>query len=339
MTSKEIIKRIIHHDSPERLGMDFLCGYPSDIKRISGGKYVNPKYSQYQEFGEYPELLAKVPHFKGEVRMTYDGNIYGRLGGKTKGECVKGVLQDGWELVDSYELPVIDEEYDKYLESQNYKDSDKYILSTLPFAVFSPLRDARLMNNALMDIILEPENICVFLEKITDFNLRVISRAAKNGADGAIIFDDLGMQHALFFSPDMFRDIFKPYYKKLADELHNNGMDFFLHSCGKVTDIIPDFIEIGVDVFQFDQPELHGSEFLAKNYGDKATFYSPVDAQMIMPTGDRKIIEEGAMRMVNAFKSVGGGLIAMDYGNWQDLNVLPEWQQWARDVIINNITL
>ena len=319
--------------------MDFLCGYSSDIKRISGGKYVNPKYSQYQEFGEYPELLAKVPHFNGEVRMTYDGNIYGRLGGKTKGECVKGVLQDGWELVDSYELPVIDEEYDKYLESQNYKDSDKYILSTLPFAVFSPLRDARLMNNALMDIILEPENICVFLEKITDFNLRVISRAAKNGADGAIIFDDLGMQHALFFSPDMFRDIFKPYYKKLADELHNNGMDFFLHSCGKVTDIIPDFIEIGVDVFQFDQPELHGSEFLAKNYGDKATFYSPVDAQMIMPTGDRKIIEEGAMRMVNAFKSVGGGLIAMDYGNWQDLNVLPEWQQWARDVIINNINL
>ena len=339
MTSKEIIKRIIHHDSPERLGMDFLCGYPSDIKRISGGKYVNPKYSQYQEFGEYPELLAKVPHFNGEVRMTYDGNIYGRLGGKTKGECVKGVLQDGWELVDSYELPVIDEEYDKYLESQNYKDSDKYILSTLPFAVFSPLRDARLMNNALMDIILEPENICVFLEKITDFNLRVISRAAKNGADGAIIFDDLGMRHALFFSPDMFRDIFKPYYKKLADELHNNGMDFFLHSCGKVTDIIPDFIEIGVDVFQFDQPELHGSEFLAKNYGDKATFYSPVDAQMIMPTGDRKIIEEGALRMVNAFKSVGGGLIAMDYGNWQDLNVEPEWQQWARDVIIENASI
>ena len=339
MTSKEIIKRIIHHDSPERLGMDFLCGYPSDIKRISGGKYVNPKYSQYQEFGEYPELLAKVPHFNGEVRMTYDGNIYGRLGGKTKGECVKGVLQDGWELVDSYELPVIDEEYDKYLESQNYKDSDKYILSTLPFAVFSPLRDARLMNNALMDIILEPENICVFLEKITDFNLRVISRAAKNGADGAIIFDDLGMQHALFFSPDMFRDIFKPYYKKLADELHNNGMDFFLHSCGKVTDIIPDFIEIGVDVFQFDQPELHGSEFLAKNYGDKATFYSPVDAQMIMHTGDRKIIEEGALRMVNAFKSVGGGLIAMDYGNWQDLNVEPEWQQWARDVIIENASI
>ena len=336
MTSKEIIKRIIHHDAPPRIGFDFLGDNPRDIKRISGGRYINPAFHKYKEFGEYPEILEKVPSFKGEVRVTYDGNIYGRLGGRTKGECVKGSLEDGWELLDSYTLPVIDEEYDKELESRNYGDSEQYILSTLPFAVFSPLRDARLMNNALMDIILEPENISKFLDKVTDFTVSVIKRAAKNGADGAIIFDDLGMQHALFFSPDMFKEIFKPYYKKLADELHKNGMDFFLHSCGKVTDLIPDFIEIGVDVFQFDQPELHGVELLAEKYGRKATFYSPVDAQMIMPTGDRRIIEEGARRMVDAFTAVGGGLIAMDYGNWQDLDVLPEWQQWARDVIIAN---
>ena len=204
--------------------------------------------------------------------------------------------------------------------------SDRF-LASLPFAIFSPLRDARLIDNALMDIILEPENICRFLDKITDFTVEVIKRVAKNGADGVIIYDDLGMQHALFFSPDMFREVFKPYYKKIVDAVHNSGMDFFLHSCGKVTDIIPDFIEIGVDVFQFDQPELHGSKYLADNFGKKATFYSPVDAQKIMPTGDRKIIEEGAKNMVDAFKAVGGGLIAMDYGNWQDLNVEPEWQQ------------
>ena len=337
MTDREIIKRIIHHDAPPRLGMDFLMGNPCDIIRISGGKYVHSKCTPYQEFKEYPDLLARVPHFKGEVRMTYDGNIYGRLGGKTKGECVKGALQDSWDLLESYELPIIDEEYDRKLECNNYKASDKYVLSTLPFAVFSPLRDARLMSNALMDIILEPENISAFLEKITSFTVEVIHRAAKNGADGAIIFDDLGMQHALFFSPDSFREIFKPFYKIIADELHSCGMDFFLHSCGKVTDIIPDFIDLGVDVFQFDQPELHGVEYLAKNFGDKATFYCPVDAQSIMPTGNREIIEDGARRMVDAFKAVGGGLIAMDYGNWQDLNVCPEWQQWARDIIINRI--
>ena len=339
MTSKEIIKRIIHHDSPPRIGMAFLGDNPCDVKRMPSGKYYHPLYKQYAEFGDYPELREKVPHFNGELRVTYDGNIYGRLGGKTKGECVKGSLQDDWSLLDRYILPEIDEEFDKELEKRNYKASDKYMLASLPFAIFSPLRDARLMDNALMDIILEPENICRFLDKITDFTVEVIKRVAKNGADGVIIYDDLGMQHALFFSPDMFREVFKPYYKKIVDAVHNSGMDFFLHSCGKVTDIIPDFIEIGVDVFQFDQPELHGSKYLADNFGKKATFYSPVDAQKIMPTGDRKIIEEGAKNMVDAFKAVGGGLIAMDYGNWQDLNVEPEWQQWARDVIIGNASI
>ena len=58
-----------------------------------------------------------------------------------------------------------------------------------------------------------------------------------------------------------------------------------------------------------------------------------------MPTGDRRVIEDGAKNMVDAFKAVGGGLIAMDYGNWQDLNVEPEWQQWARDVIIENASI
>jgi len=43
--------------------------------------------------------------------------------------------------------------------------------------------------------------------------------------------------------------------------------------------------------------------------------------------------------MVNNFKKCGGSLIAKDYGSWQDLNVLPEWQQWARDVIIANAAI
>ena len=64
-----------------------------------------------------------------------------------------------------------------------------------------------------------------------------------------------------------------------------------------------------------------------------------LDIQKIMPTGDRKIIEEGAKHMVDAFKATGGSLIVKDYHNWQDLNVKPEWQQWARDIVIANAKL
>ena len=337
MTSKELIKKIIHHENPPRIGFNFWGeARPSDIAMVPSVKFVHPKLAKYADWGYYPEIVKQVPNFKGEVRVCPDGNIYGRFDGKTKGECIKGALQDGWELLDTYELPILDEQSDKEIEARGYQKSDKYMLTTLMYAVFAPLRDCRHMDNALMDVLLEPENVCRFLDKMTDLSIESIRRAKKNGADGAIIYDDLGMQHALFFSPDNFREIFKPFYKKLADELHRNDMDFFVHSCGKVTELIPDFIEAGVDVFQFDQPELHGSEFLAKEYGDKAAFYCPVDIQKIMPTGDKKIIQDGAKSMVDAFKKYGGSLIVKDYGPWGDINVKDEWAQWACDAVVEN---
>ena len=339
MTSKEIIKRIIHHNNPPRVGFSFTGNNPSDILIASGVKLIRPDALQYSEWGYYPELLAQVPHFKGEVRIVADGSIYGRLEGKTKGECVKGALQDGWEGLESYTLPVIDEEHNKKVHDNNYGQSDKYVLMGLPIAVFSPIRDIRHMDNALMDILLEPENICALLDRITDLSVEIIGRFAENGADGVMIWDDLGMQHALFFSPDSFREIFKPYYKKLADAIHSHGMDFFVHSCGKVTEIIPDFIEAGVDVFQFDQPELHDSAVLAEKFGKQAAFFCPVDIQKVMATGDKKLIEEGAKYMVDNFKSCGGSLIAKDYAPWSDIDVKEEWAQWARDEIIRNANI
>ena len=337
MNSKEIIKRVIHRDMPPRIGFNFTAaGQPSDIQFIDVTGVCVPEYKKYREFGRYPELLAKVGNFSGEVCLYKEGNIYGRFDQKTKGECIKGVLQDGWELLETYAFPEFDMELERSLAQYDYTGSDKYLISGLPFAVFAPLRDMRHMDNALMDIILEPEYITVLLDRLCEINIEAIRRYAKRGTDAAMIWDDLGTQTSTFFSPNAFREVFKPYYKKLADELHNNGMDFIVHSCGKTTSLIPDFIEAGVDMLQFDQPELHGIDTLAGQFGDKISFYCPVDIQMVMPTGDRELIEASALKMVESFKKSGGGLVAKDYSNWDDINVKPEWQQWARDVIIKN---
>ncbi len=339
VTSREIIRRILRHQDAPRIGFDFLGDNPTDFRGAPGASFRHPLYERYAEWGRYPELLEQVPGFSGEVKMSFSGNIFGRFDQKTQGECIKGALQDGWELLDRYELPSLDPDYEAKLAAAQLRGSDRYVLTGLPFAVFAPLRDSRHMDNALMDTLLEPDNVRAFLDRITDLSVQAIRIAGRNGVDGAIIYDDLGMQHAMFFSPDTFRALFKPYYKKLADALHESGMDFFVHSCGRVTDVIPDFIEAGVDAFQFDQPELHTSALLAGEFGRKAAFYCPVDIQKIMPTGDRKVIEEGAVHMVETFKACGGSLIVKDYGNWQDLNVEPEWQQWARDAVIRHAWL
>ena len=336
MNSKELLFRIINHDHPPRVGFDFSGNNPSDILHVPAAVLTRPGENHMKAWGRNPALVKQVPDFSGELMMTDMGNIFGRFDQKTKGECLKGALQDGWELLESFVPPSVDEVKDLELEKAGYGQSDKFVLGGLPIAIWSSLRDTRRINQALEDTLLEPEYIKLFLDKLIKIAEDIIRRAHKNGVNGIMICDDLGTQNDLFFSPDTFRSIFKDYYKKMADELHNRGMKFFMHSCGRVYKIVPDLIDAGVDVFQFDQPELSGSHVWAQEFRQEAAFYCPVDIQKIMITGDEKIIKEGALYMVEQFKKHGGSLIAKDYPTWNDLNVLPEWQQWARDVIIAN---
>ena len=339
MKGKEHIKQIITHDDPPRIGFDFLGNNPRDIQYIEITRLVRPDSKELETWNRSPLLTSRVPWFSGELMLTPMGDIYGRLDGKTKGECIKGALQDGWEFLDTWVPPVIDEKTTAKLETAGFKESDKYILCGLPVAIFSSLRDCRHMDNALMDTILEQENVRIFLDRIIDLAVNILNMEYRSGIDGIIIFDDMGTQNSLFFSPQTFKDLFKLYYKKLANEIHNRNMDFFLHSCGRVYDIVGDFIDAGVDVFQFDQPELSGSDVWAQEFGRQAVFYCPVDIQKIMSTGNRQLIEEGALNMVKYFKACGGSLIAKDYPSWSDINVKDEWAQWARDIIIANADL
>ncbi|MCL2834323.1 MAG: hypothetical protein FWD78_14215 [Treponema sp.] len=202
MTSREIIQRIINHDHPPRIGFDFLGDNPADILNVPAAAMKRPDGIEIEKWGRDPALAAQVPEFTGELKMTLMGNIFGRFNQKTQGECVKGALQDGWELLENLILPVIDIERDRELEKQNWAGSGKYIQAGMPFAVWSPLRDMRHIDQALMDTILEPGYVKIFLEKITDLAVKIIDRAHKKGAHAIMIADDLGTQKDIFFGPE-----------------------------------------------------------------------------------------------------------------------------------------
>ena len=115
-----------------------------------------------------------------------------------------------------------------------------------------------------------------------------IHLAGKAGADGIFIGEDMGTQTGLLFSPRMFRHYFKAMYTRLLAIAHDYGMKVFLHSCGQNWAIVPDLLDAGVDVFQFDQPTLYDMPKLAALLRERnAALWSPVDIQKILPTGDR----------------------------------------------------
>ena len=333
MTSKEIIKRVIAHDAPPRFGFAFLNH--TDFKGVRNRRLINLPENPYDAWGKYPEL-EKLTGFHGETRRDHYGNIYGRFDGKTKGECIRGAIQD-WEDYE-FPLPDFDPTYREKLLEMDLRKDEKFIITT-GTAIFSVLRDARLISNALMDTIEEPEIVAEFIDKIVEHEIEVIKSIEGCGIDGWIIYDDLGTQCSTFFSPATFREIFKPAYKKLADAVHAAGMAMFLHSCGYNYGFMEDLIDAGIDVFQFDQPDAYPTEVLAREFAHRAVFYSPVDIQKVLPTGDRELIERRAAEMCELFRAAGGGWIAKDYGSYSDIGVETEWAGWAQAVIEKNCDL
>ena len=338
MTSKEIVRRVIRHQEPPRIAWDFQRPGYQDIQYNNPIHMLNEEAAPYTEFGDYEELKKKA-NFHGEVRMDAYGNIFGRLNGKTAGECVLGALEEDWDALETFEFPQLDMSVVEQVKAQNLQAHEKYILSFLPLGVFSTLRDLRKMDNALMDTVAEPEMVEAYMEKFKPYILNMVHQSAECGANGVFFCDDWGMQFSPFISPESFRKLFKPVYKAVADACHERDMDFLLHSCGYVRPLMEDMLEAGIDVFQFDQIEVVGSKVWAEEYGRRAAFYSPVDIQKIMPTGDRALIEKTALEMAEAFRKAGGSLIAKDYGSWQDINVEREWADWAMNVIVANSKL
>lgn len=340
MTSREIIRRIIEHDAPPRLGWDYYYddGAHADILHVSAATLKRGDGGRYAGFARHEDLTARSG-FDGETMLDVFGNIYGRFEGKTKGECVLGALETGWEALDGYSLPPLDRAHSDKIMAMNLAGSDKYVLSGMPCAVFSTLRDLRKMDNALMDTLTEVENVERLLDMVCALATDAVNTCADCGVDGVIMYDDWGTQISPFISPASFDQLFAPAYKRIADACHQRGLHMFLHSCGYVRPLIDSMISAGIDAFQFDQPEASGSRFWAENYGRSAAFYCPVDIQKIMPTGDRTLIERAAIDMATAFRLNGGSLIGKDYGGpmaWLDIDVKLEWAKWAMDAFIEN---
>lgn len=333
MNSRENMHRIIEFNQPERIGYDFNPPHDKDILWIPAARYQSADTSSRQ-WGRHPDLLRQVPCFNGEVRLDDFGNIVGRLNQKTKGEIIRGCLQDDWQLLDAYAMPEPDHSYDLELAKARIDNPDRFMLAVLPLSPFSTARDLRLLEQFLADIILEPEAISRLLNLITIASCEIIRTAAQAGADGICIYDDWGTQNALMISPDSWRSIFKPVYQKLIDQTHELNMKFFMHSCGDIHEIMADLVEIGLDVFQLDQPELLGIDYLAGHFGGQVTFWCPVDIQRTMTTGDQALIRATARSMAERLGRFDGGFIAKDYPSWADIDIPEEWASWARDEFI-----
>jgi len=268
----------------------------------------------------------------GEDREEYVdewGNTWARLGGRTQGEVVRGVLED-WADLDALQLPdlVNPARYTRAAQICADPANDKYRLGGMPGFPFNIARKMRRLDNFLMDLLLEPERVAELLRRLEDLLAEMIVRYAEIGVDGVFFCEDWGTQKGLMIHPRTWREVFKPGFARLCQVAHERGLTVFMHSCGKITDIIPDLIEVGIDVLQFDQPRVHGLDTLAQFHG-QVTFWCPVDIQRTLQTRDEAAIEADAREMIEKLGGPEGGFIAGYYGDNEGIGLDPYWQDVA----------
>ena len=186
---------------------------------------------------------------------------------------------------------------------------DRYILVGWGHYLHQRLAYIRGLGSLLFDFHDNSHELRIVMDALSDFYSVWAERAAAAGADGVWAGDDLGTQRSLFMSPEMFRSLYKPYYRRLADSLHKNGLDFWLHTCGNVTEIMEDLIEVGVDAIHPIQVGTMDDESIARQYGGRIAFWIGMDVQQLLPFGKPEEVRAGCLRRMQAFSRPDGGTV------------------------------
>jgi hypothetical protein len=204
---------------------------------------------------------------------------------------------------------------------------DRYVVVTAHGLLFSRLHRLRGFAATMEDFYLEPERTNRVLDMIVDFKLAQcdeLRRRFGDRIDGLFVADDWGTQDGTFVSKKILDDFFTPRYEKIFHAIHDCGWHVILHSCGRINQFVPTFIELGVDVLNMQQSRSYGLVQFGREFRGKVCFAATVDIQTTMPRGVEDEVREEARLLLEHWGTPEGGLIAFDYGDWRAIGVRPE---------------
>lgn len=314
MDSREIVSRTLRFAYPARVAHSFE---PSD----------------------FIHAAPQLPNLRGEWRRISDrrwqrfdewGNEWARVDDTSKGEVVQGALPD-LDYVGSLPLPDFSNPaYYTQAATLFGFNEDRWRIGSIHGFTFSVARKMRKLDQYLQDLLLERERIRVLHDRVDELVKVQMLRMREAGADSVMIAEDWGTQTQTLVSPRLWRDEFKPRFRTLCDYAHTIGLTVFMHSCGCVTAIVPDLIEVGIDLFQFDQPMIHGIDTLRRwRDAGKTTFWCPVDIQTTLQSKNEQIIRQAARDMLDQLWRGEGGFIAGYYNDNASIGLDPTWQAIA----------
>jgi uroporphyrinogen decarboxylase len=173
------------------------------------------------------------------------------------------------------------------------------------------------MDVFLLNMARYPEFAQALLHKITEVCKSLMGPFLEElggNVDIIKIGDDLGTQDGLLISPEMYREILKPFHADFLQFIkERTKAKVLFHSDGDVFALIDDFIEIGVDILnpiQTSAGKMSDLEGLKKHYGKNMVFCGGIDTQRILPYGTPEQVRQEVRRVMHILGPGGGYMMA-----------------------------
>jgi uroporphyrinogen decarboxylase len=165
----------------------------------------------------------------------------------------------------------------------------------------------------LMEIMIEKKFAHAFLEKILARQLEAYASIIEYIGpyiEGVWITDDVATQDSLMFSPEVYREMVKPYQKRLLDFLRSKNMKVVFHTCGAVYPLIRDLLDIGAEIFHPIQLNAKGmdSTALKKEFGKDAVFWGGGCDIGVLQYGSVEEVRNEVKRRIDDL-APGGGFV------------------------------
>jgi len=319
MTSRERVKAALAKQPVDRVPI-FMWFHPATTRRLAAsldipagcvGDAMGNDIHQTWVNNNYP--MEGVTHEHDGERHTDFWGITWEKQGDFNQIVTYPLAGADEEVMAAYEFPLGRVEELIALLVPALENSGGYFLgadvSPCGFEMYNRLRG---MEDAMLDLAMQPDVAGRLLAKCADFS-RVLAERACNRyeLDWLWTGDDVGGQHGMMMSPEMWAELIKPHLKRVIDAGKAHGLPVAYHSCGAIRPIIPTLIEIGVNVLnpiQCNCPGMDPLELKAE-FGAELAFMGGVDTQGVLPHGSADDVRRATERLIDGMTRDGGGFI------------------------------
>ncbi len=283
---------------------------------------------QHEKMAEYfsdPHFIDKIGnHSEGSYYSGYKSEIslgsgywkddFGVVWNRNGTDKDIGVI-DGIVLknpsMEGYEFPELDEKrFRNELQELIDKADDKFKIAGIGYSLFERAWSLRGMENILMDMILEPKFVDQLFDAITEFNIKIIDIALEYDINCFHFGDDWGQQKGMIMGPINWRKFIKPRMKIMYEKIKSRGIIVSQHSCGDIREVLPDLIDIGLDIFRTFQPEIYDLKNIKAEYGNDITFWGGISTQSLLPFESPVTIKKVVLETIDIMSKSGGYVLA-----------------------------